>query len=74
MSETIKQQAIRLRQEGHSLNAIIDVVKKPKITVYGWIKSINDVRLLHRIYGALEVYGNVFYHPQTLALEAASTG
>lgn len=25
---------------------------------------INDARLIHHIYGALEVYGNVFYRPQ----------
>lgn len=37
---------------------------------YGTLRLVVcDTRLIHRIYGALEVYGNVFYHPQPLALD-----
>lgn len=34
---------------------------------------VHDVRLIHHIYGALEVYGDVFYHSQAQKLALVDT-
>lgn len=44
--ETSKQKAVRLRTEGYSLRVIVEEVKAPKSTVYGWIRHIKPVVLI----------------------------
>lgn len=44
--ETAKQKAIRLRTEGHSLRVVVNEVKTPKSTVYGWVRHIKPISLI----------------------------